>query len=111
MGTVFLDPGRMTARLELEAPQDLPDGQGGVTQGWQSLAFLWACIEPVSQGASEVASAEQVSLTHRIWLAHRPGISAGMRFRKGARLFSVKSIYDPDETGRFTVCRCEEEGR
>lgn len=105
----FLDPGQMTARLDLERPDDVSDGQGGVTPGWTFLRSLWCCIEPLSQSAYERASADGVTMTHRIWLAFRRDIAAGMRFRKGARIFIVKSVYDPDETGRFIVCRCEEE--
>ncbi|KAA3514404.1 phage head closure protein [Agrobacterium rosae] len=111
MNLTFLDPGQLTARLELEAPEELPDGQGGVTAGWRLLRSLWAAIEPVSQGAYERASADGVAVTHRIWAGFRSDIEAGMRFRKGARVFAVKSVIDPDETGRFIVCRCEEESR
>ena len=111
MNLTFLDPGQLTARLDLEAPTDLTDGQGGTLPGWSLLRSLWACIEPVSQSAHERAVAEGVTVTHRMWLGFRTDISAGMRFRKGARLFAIKAVGDPDESGRFIVCRCEEESR
>ncbi|WP_320199260.1 phage head closure protein [Agrobacterium sp. rho-13.3] len=111
MNLTFLDPGQLTARLELEAPEDVPDGQGGVSAGWLLLRSLWAAIEPVSQGAYERASADGVAITHRIWMGFRTDIAAGMRFRKGSRVFAVKSVIDPDETGRFIVGRCEEDSR
>lgn len=111
MNLTFLDPGQLTARLDLEAPADVADGQGGVVPGWILLRSLWACIEPVSHSAFERGSADGVTVTHRIWLGFRIDISAGMRFRKGARLFAIKAVGDPDETGRFIVCRCEEESR
>jgi SPP1 family predicted phage head-tail adaptor len=47
-------------------------------------------------------------LTHRIWLRARTGVSEGMRFRKGARTFTIRAVRDPDETGRYLVCLCEE---
>lgn len=111
MNLTFLDPGDLTARLELEAPEETPDGQGGITPGWRLLRALWAAVEPVSQGAFERASADDVAITHRIWAGFRNDIAAGMRLRKGARIFLVKSVIDPDETGRFIVCRCEEQSR
>ena len=111
MNLIFLDPGQMTARLDLETMEDTGDGQGGMAGGWQVARSLWAAIEPVSQGAYERASADGVAVTHRIWTAFREDVSAGMRFRKGARVFAIKSVVDPDETGRFIVCRCEEESR
>lgn len=111
MNLTFLDPGQMTARLDLEALDEIGDGQGGAAGEWRVVRALWAAIEPVSQGAYERASADGVAVTHRIWAGFRTDVSAGMRFRKGARVFTVKSVIDPDETGRFIVCRCEEESR
>lgn len=111
MNLTFLDPGQMTARLDLEDRQDVADGQGGVAGGWVVLRSLWAAIEPVSQGAYERASADGVAVTHRIWAMFRDDVAAGMRLRKGARIFAVKSVVDADETRRFIICRCEEESR
>ncbi|SMF48934.1 phage head-tail adaptor, putative, SPP1 family [Xaviernesmea oryzae] len=108
---VFFDPGQMTARLDLEAPQAEPDGQGGATVTWQVVASLWARIEPVSFVVAEEAAAESGRISHRIWVRFREDIVAGQRFRKGARVFVVRLVRDPDETGRYLVCQCEEEAR
>ncbi|XHE13769.1 phage head closure protein [Agrobacterium deltaense] len=109
MNIVFLDPGKLTARLELEVRVQTSDGQGGAAESWNVLRSLWAAIEPVSDASHERASAEGVTITHRVWLAHRNDIAAGMRFRKGRRILAIRTVMDPDETGRFIVCRCEEE--
>lgn len=106
---VFFDPGRMTARLALEATVATSDGQGGAAVTWEEVAELWAFVEPVSQALGERADGETGIVTHRIWLRHRDGIFAGQRFRKGARLFAIRLVQDPDETGRYLTCRCEEE--
>nr|WP_210011701.1 phage head closure protein [Neorhizobium galegae] len=111
MMVVFFDPGSMTARLDLEMPKALPDGQGGATVTWEVTASLWARIEPVSFVVEERAAAEGGTISHRIWVRFRDGISAGQRFRKGARVFLVKLVHDPDETRRYLVCQCEEEAR
>jgi hypothetical protein len=34
-------------RLTLEAPEDEPDGAGGVVRVWNSLGQVWAAIEPL----------------------------------------------------------------
>lgn len=105
---VFFDPGQMTARLALEEPVSMPDGQGGATVSWTEIAAMWAKIEPVSSRLAERAGAEIGTITHRIWLRFREGLVAGQRLRKGARLFAVKLVQDPDETGRYLTCLCEE---
>lgn len=108
---VFFDPGQMTARLILEEALRQADGQGGAETGWQETAALWARIEPVSVLLGEMAGAATGTITHRIWLRFRAGISAGQRLRKGERVFAIRLVRDPDETGRYLVCQCEEEGR
>lgn len=113
MNLVFLDPGRLTARLELEVRSETPDGQGGGAESWKAVRALWGAIEPVSEASHERASAEGATITHRVWLAWRTDIDigTGMRFRKGARILNIRTAMDPDETRRFIVCRCEEENR
>lgn len=112
MQTVNFDVGAMTARLVREVPVDMPDGQGGVARNWVEAGRLWARIEPVTQHKDEVrAGAEGVTVTHRIWVSGFAGLAAGERLVKGTRLFAIKAVRDPDETGRFFVCDCEEAAR
>lgn len=111
MALVFFDPGRMTARLDLQRPAASPDGQGGAAISFETVASLWARIEPAGHTQAEEASQRGFTVTHRIWIAHREGLAAGMRFTKGARVFAVRAFHDPDETRRYLVCHCEEEGR
>ena len=109
MLVLFLDAGQLTARLELEAPVAVSDGQGGAVVDYQTRASLWARIEPVTQLVTEQAGAEVFAVTHRVWLRFRDDLAAGMRLRKGGRIFAIRAWSDPDETRRFLVCRCEEE--
>ena len=103
-----LDPGMLNARLVLERPEEAPDGQGGVTVSFIAMASLWAHIEPVAVKADEVAGTMRMTVTHRIRLRWRGDLAGGMRLRKGARLFEIRAFCDPDETGRYLVCDCEE---
>ncbi|MBB4121590.1 phage head closure protein [Martelella radicis] len=103
-----LDPGAFSARLDLMTPVAAPDGQGGATMTYTLLARAWARIEPVSIGASEEANGETFHVTHEIWLRARDDLESGMRLQRGARVFRLAGFRDPDETGRYTVCRCEE---
>lgn len=108
MNMTFLDPGQFTARLDLEAATPTPDGQGGAALAWTAAASLWARIEPSNFSFNEVAGQMRGQLTHRIWIRARDGVSEGMRFRKGARVFTIRAVRDPDESGRYLVCLCEE---
>lgn len=111
MAAITVDPGQLSARLELEMRADAGDGQGGIVPGFAPVTSLWAWLEPVSVNAQERADTDMFIMTHRIWIRFREDIAAGMRFRKGARAFAVQAIHDPDETRRYLVCRCTEEGQ
>ncbi|CAN7179924.1 phage head closure protein [Pararhizobium sp. LjRoot255] len=111
MRATTLDPGQMSARLELETREEVSDGQGGGVTGFAVVTSLWARIVPVSARDEERADEEVFAVTHRIWIRFREDLVAGMRFRKGGRLFALRAWYDPDETRRYLVCQCAEEGR
>ncbi|TCQ28914.1 phage head closure protein [Rhizobium sp. PP-CC-3G-465] len=108
MRTDTIDPGRMTARMELERPVETPDGQGGISRAFASAGALWTLIEPRVALTGERRDEGVCDVEHDVWIRHRTDVSAGMRFRKGARLFVVLSAFDPDESRRYLVCRCRE---
>lgn len=109
MNMTFFDAGQLTARLDLEGPVETSDGQGGVTVTHMLEASHWARIEPVAAELAELGHAERQAVTHRIWIRQGGGVAAGKRFRKGARIFRILTVHDPDETGRYLVCRVREE--
>ena len=101
--------GEMRHRLVLEAPNETPDGIGGVTRAWTTLATVWAAIEPVAAEDQVVADRRLGVLTHRIVIRQRDGLTTHHRFRLGARVFVIRAIRDLEERGRFLECLTEEE--
>ena len=65
-------PGDLNRRLVLEEPIDTPDGAGGITRAYQTVATLWAALVPA--GASNVVFADGsgVTVTHRIIIRSGP---------------------------------------
>jgi SPP1 family predicted phage head-tail adaptor len=110
MAVLFIDAGELRTELALEACTPQPDGIGGFSESWAEIAALFAKIEPVS--AESVFGADQTieTVTHRITLRHRDGIASGMRLRKSGRVFEIVTVHDPDETGRYLVCKAREIG-
>ena len=108
MNLIFLDAGALTARLDLESRVETPDGQGGVTVSHAVESSLWARIEPVSVTREELGHVDRQAVTHRIWFRHLDGASAGKRFRKGGRVFEIRTVHDPDERGRYLVAHVRE---
>jgi SPP1 family predicted phage head-tail adaptor len=100
-------PGTLNRRLILEEPLETPDGAGGVTRGYQTLATLWAEVTPVSARGDVVAVALGAAVTHRIVIRRSPDITTRHRLRDGARIFRIASIRERDH-GRFLEIQAEE---
>lgn len=109
MMTTFIDPGRMRTEVSLEAATAVPDEAGGYDESWTEVAVLFAQVEPVGASARFAAAQMLEDVSHRITMRHRAGVVAGMRFRKGTRLFMIVTVHDPDETGRYLVCLVREQ--
>jgi SPP1 family predicted phage head-tail adaptor len=111
MLSVFLDPGQLRNELVLQACTPVPDGLGGHSEAWNEIGLLFGMIEPVA--ALSIIGADQTleTVTHRITIRKRDDIRSGMRFVKGPRAFDIVTIHNPDESGRYLVCRVREEGQ
>jgi SPP1 family predicted phage head-tail adaptor len=110
MQASFIDPGALRTELALEAVAAAPDGLGGYAEVWSEVATVFARIEPLLATSRFGADQTLETVTHRITLRHRDGVASGMRFRRGSRLFAIVTVHDPDESGRYLVCRVREEG-
>jgi SPP1 family predicted phage head-tail adaptor len=108
MALVDLDPGRLTARLVLERPEQAGDGQGGAVTVYVEQARVWALVEPLRFAEEERGPGLAATVTHHVTLRARSDLQPGQRFRKGGRLFAITALRDPDETGRYALALCRE---
>lgn len=100
--------GELRQRFALEAPVDVPDDTGGVLRSWAPLAHVWGRVTPQRGEQRFTADAMETAITHLVTIRARPDVANGMRFRLGARALLIRAVIDPDESGRFFLCRCEE---
>jgi SPP1 family predicted phage head-tail adaptor len=111
MATLFVDPGRLSTELALEQAALEPDGAGGHSEVWSEVSLVFGLVEPVSAASTFGAGQTLETVTHRVTIRYRPDVRSGMRFRRQARIFAILTVHDPDESGRYLVCRAREEGR
>lgn len=109
MRSEFIDPGQFRHELSLEAATPVPDGAGGHAQDWAEIATLFARVEPLAAESRFGADRMLETVTHRVTMRSREGIASGMRLRRRGRMFAILTVHDPDETGRYLVCRVREE--
>ncbi|PWL19031.1 head-tail adaptor protein [Falsochrobactrum shanghaiense] len=108
---LFIDPGQLTCELALEAMHPVGDGMGGHEETWSEVATVWGRIEPLSTAQRDFGTRPRPEVTHRILLRFRHDISSDKRLRKAGRVFALRSVHDPDESGRYLICLAVEEGR
>lgn len=111
MRALFIEPGALRHEMALESVTLTPDGAGGHIEVWGEVATVFAMLEPVNATTTFGADQTLESVTHRITLRHRAGVASGMRFSGNGRTFDIVTVHDPDETGRYLVCRTREVGR
>ena len=100
--------GRLRHRLTLEAASRTPDGGGGASESWATVAEVWSEITPI--GGMEVIDADALTgrISHEIVFRYRSGVAPVMRLRSGTRLFEIAAVIDVDERRRWLRCLCVE---
>lgn len=92
-----IDPGLLNRRLELQAPVETPDGAGGVTRSFSTVATLWASLEPRAAREGMEADARGANVTHRIRLRFNADITLRHRFRDGGTIYRIAAIRTRDQ--------------
>ena len=83
-------------RVTLEQQSRAADGGGGVTVTWAPVTDLWASVNSLT-GVEQVAGEGlQGQITHEIIIRKRMDVVPAMRFRMGARLFYIGSVFGRD---------------
>jgi len=100
--------GRLRHRLTLESASRTPDGGGGASETWTTVAEVWAEITP--SGGTEVVDADALTgrVSHEIVFRYRADVAPVMRLRRGTRLFDIAAVIDIDERHRWLKCLCVE---
>ena len=108
-GDTLATLGQLRHRLVLEAPHATPDGAGGATQIFSSVATLWAGIHPILAEPATAPRQVGETLTHQIIIRYREGVKVGMRFKQGPERYIIRQVVDPDALRVRLVCLCTQE--
>lgn len=110
MATFFMDPGALRTEFSLKAVTAVADELGGFAEEWAEVATVFARIEPLAATSRFGAGQTLEAVTHRVTLRRREGVLSGRRLSRHGRSFDIVTVHDPDETGRYLVCRVRETG-
>jgi len=101
-------PGDLNRRVVIEEPVETADGAGGVTRGYQVDATVWAAVIPLSARHAIEAMGPGASVTHRVVMRYREGLTTRHRLRDGQRVFRIDALHDADGRRRYLEIRAEE---
>jgi head-tail adaptor len=96
----MIDPGQLKTRLQIQAPVETDDGQGGVARSFTTLTTAWAQVTPFSArggGGGVQADAEGATVKYRILLRSNFILSLQHRLVDGARIYRLTAIRDADD--------------
>ena len=105
----MIDPGRLKTRLQIQAPVETDDGQGGVVRSYTTLATAWAQVTPIAArggGADVQADAEGATVKYRILLRSNFILTLQHRLVDGARVYRLTAFRDADDR-RFIAVDAE----
>ncbi|HEY8698476.1 MAG TPA: phage head closure protein [Rhizomicrobium sp.] len=100
----------LNQRGVIEAQTLTPDGAGGYSASWTTVANAWVSLEPMSGAEMFGPDASESRVRHRIVLRRLDGIAAGMRVKIGARAFLIRALLDDGPQSQFLRLMTEEIG-
>ncbi len=80
----------------------------GAAEKWADLVSVWSAIEPLSAKEKIDRADIEQSVTHKITIRYRKGITSTMRVVYKERIFSIESVLDPTERREMLHLICEE---
>lgn len=95
--------------ISIQQESRVADGGGGSTLSWTNVATgISAAIEPLRGGERLRAMQLEDSITHKVTIRYRAGVTAAMRILFGARVFNIRAVINPGERDRWLEIMAEE---
>jgi len=103
-----MNVGRLRHQVTIIQAVSAPDGAGGLTKTWETLATVWAAVEPLR--GREYFAAQQVTaeITHKVTLRYLTGVRPEMRVQFGDREFDIMAVINPQERNIYLELMCVE---
>ena len=96
----MIDPGNLNTRLTIEAPVEMPDGQGGVMRSYATFAKAWAQVTHLAGRHDAAADADGAAIAARIVMRSNFVLTRQHRLLDGERVYRIVAMRDRDG-GRF----------
>lgn len=103
--------GKLRHRVRIERPATTQDPDTGeMVAGWETVATVWASVEPLSAREFIAAQAGQSEVTARVMMRHRDGITADMRLVHRGQVYNIEGVLPDPKSGRHYLTLPVSEG-
>ena len=96
--------GSLKRRVTLQGAVRTPDGSGGFTETWQSIASapnVYAAIAPLSGSEQLRFHQLETTVTHRIVIRYRNDVTPALRITDGTTIYNITSVTDMGGLGAY----------
>ncbi len=87
-------PGEMDQRVDLQAEERTPDGQGGFTAAWVSQGSAWAHVRPLRGSEREHGDRIQAEGGYMVVIRYRADINETWRIVWNGRNMNIRFLQD-----------------
>ena len=100
--------GQLRKRVAIQSVGSAVSDYGELTNSYTTDATVWASIDPVSGAETDIASELVGTVTHKIKMRYRAGLTANNRLTYDSRTFEIISSRNWQERGIFLEVLCRE---
>lgn len=108
MSPRYVQSGKLRHEILLRTLAQTPDGSGGHTEAFSTLATVFASIERVEGSEDLNAGMLQGVITHKITFRYDAGLTTSDQIRFGSRDFEIVELDNFEERDFVTVASCKE---
>lgn len=96
-----MQAGKLSERVEIQAPTETRDSLGQSVTTWQTTQVRWAGIKPLSDREQFYAAQVRPETSHRVTFRYFDTLTHKHRLKLGERIFDILSIVLPAEAGEM----------
>ena len=102
-----MQAGKLRQRVTLQTATETANDYGELTRIWADTTTVWASVESLTGREYLQAQQEKISVTTRIVMRYRSGVTTTMRATWDGHTYNIRSVLQ-DERKTMLTLMCQE---
>lgn len=108
MNCCDITSGKLRNIIDIQRATTTPDGGGGSSVVWSTIASPRAFIKPISGGERFQAMRIEADTTHRVYIRYRADLLTSDRLNFNGRLMQIRALINIEERNRWLEIYADE---